>query len=61
MASGHSEILDATWALIQRSRREIAQLRNEIQNALDTIDHSRELLSRTAPSAESKESARDNA
>ena len=61
MALENSEVLEETWALIQRTRREIAQLRTDIQNALDTLGHSRELLSRTAPAAEAKKSANDNA
>jgi hypothetical protein len=61
MASENSELLNETWALIQRTRRGITQLRTEIQNALDTVDRSRQLLSRTAPPAKSTESARDNA
>jgi hypothetical protein len=61
MASENKEIMDATWALIQRTRREIAQLRSEIENTMDTVDHSRQLLSRTASRAKTTESAHDNA
>jgi hypothetical protein len=61
MASENSEILNSTWELIQRTRREIAQVRIEIQNALDTLERSRQVLARAAAPAKSTESAHDSA
>jgi hypothetical protein len=52
MASEDNERLDATWALIQRTRREIAQLRAEIEDARNTVDYSQRLLSGSQPAAE---------
>jgi len=51
MDSEHHALLIKTRALIETTRHEISQLREEIQSAWNTIDRSQRLLSRTEPSA----------
>jgi hypothetical protein len=50
MDSEHHTLLIKTRALIETTRYEILQLREEIQSAWNTIDRSQRLLSRTEPS-----------
>jgi hypothetical protein len=50
MDSEHQSLLIKTRALIETTRYEISQLREEIQSAWNTIDRSQRLLSRTEPS-----------
>jgi hypothetical protein len=47
MDSEHHDLMTKTRALIETTRREISQLREEIQSAWNTIDRSQRLLSRT--------------
>jgi hypothetical protein len=49
MDSEHLDLMTKTRALIETTRREILQLREEIQSAWNTIDRSQRLLSRTEP------------
>jgi homoserine kinase len=53
MNSEHRVLMIKTRELIEHTRRELAQLREEIQTAQDTIDQSQRLLSGTGPSSES--------
>jgi hypothetical protein len=50
MDSEHHALLIKTRALIETTRHEILQLREEIASAWNTIDRSQRLLSRTEPS-----------
>jgi len=50
MDSEHHSLLIKTRALIETTRYEISQLREEIASAWNTIDRSQRLLSRTEPS-----------
>ena len=50
MDSEHQTLLIQTRALIETTRHEISQLREEIQSTWNTIDRSQRLLSRTEPS-----------
>jgi len=50
MDSEHKARLIKTRELIETTRHEIAQLRDEIGLARDTVDQSQRLLSRTGPS-----------
>jgi hypothetical protein len=50
MDSEHHSLLIKTRALIETTRYEISQLREEIRSAWNTIDRSQRLLSRTEPS-----------
>ena len=61
MDSDNRDVLTQTWALIACTRCEILQLRSDIQTTLDSVDHSRQLLSRTALPAQSTGSAHDSA
>jgi chorismate mutase len=47
MDSEHRDRMTKTWALIETTRREISQLREEIESARGTIDRTQRLLSRT--------------
>jgi hypothetical protein len=49
MALENSEQVARTWDLIERSRREILLIREDIQSARAVIDQSRKLLSDTEP------------
>jgi len=49
MDSQHRDLMTKTRALIETTRYEISQLREEIQSAWNTIDRSQRLLSRTEP------------
>jgi len=49
MDSEHRDLMIKTRALIETTRSEISQLREEIQSAWTTIDRSQRLLSRTEP------------
>ena len=53
MDAEHHALMTKTQELIETTRREILQLRQEIQAAWDTIDRSQRLLSRTEPSSQS--------
>jgi hypothetical protein len=50
MDSEHHALLIKTWKLIETTRDEILQLREEIELARNTIERSKRLLSRTEPS-----------
>jgi hypothetical protein len=49
MDSEHRDLMTKTRALIETTRSEIAQLREEIQSAWTTIDRSQRVLSRIEP------------
>jgi hypothetical protein len=61
MDSEHHSLLIKTRALIETTRYEISQLREEIASAWNTIDRSQRLLSRTEPSTRRIASARRKA
>src|SRR5262249_61878216 len=50
MDSEHRDLVTKTRALIETPRREILQLREEIESAWTTVDRTQRLLSRTEPS-----------
>jgi hypothetical protein len=50
MESKHRDLVTKTWALIEITRCEISQLREEIDSARTTVDRAQRLLSRTEPS-----------
>jgi hypothetical protein len=53
MDSEHRVLMIKTRELIEHTRRELWQLREEIQTTRDTVDQSHRLLSGTEPSPES--------
>jgi len=56
----HLELVTKTRALIETTRSEILQLREEIQSAWNTIDRSQRLLSRTEPATRRNARLRKN-
>jgi len=52
MASENRELLIHTRDLIERTRREISQLCNDIQGTREAVEHSLQLLSRPKPPAQ---------
>jgi hypothetical protein len=54
----HRDLMIRTRELIEATRREILELRQEIQLAQDTIDQSQKLLSRTEPTSQSARASR---
>ena len=52
MASENSQQVVRTWQLIERTRREIVRMQEDIQAARVVIDQSRKLLVDLEPAAE---------